>query len=302
MQSLTIEGTEIRAVSPEGASASMPLADFLQKAGCRPALSRSAILPDGVKAVLSRGAIEIWIHESPPQVRRFNWIREDSPVPFGEGATYRSVRIALPYLITFAVFAPGRRGKLTLSGSNECFFANKPLGSWSDELHYPALLNCSKFDPQDGKPLSWICTQFLERSFDAEPDTSSRQRLAFGALLHCLLETGFNYSSEHHEANSWYSESRSVDLRIATVDAWEKATGENGLFAIEVPWLPTGLNLGQITDRIFGIHQATAPDFGNAEALAQIVFKYRKPRAKGSEATLDNAIAEMMQLSFDMMP
>ena len=45
-----------------------------------------------------------------------------------------------------------------LSGHNECFFRRRPLEKEDDDLLYPALLNCSKFTPQEGKPLSWICT------------------------------------------------------------------------------------------------------------------------------------------------
>lgn len=284
MTSLTIEGAEIRAVSPEGTSASMPVVDFVQKLGGRSSDSRTAILPDGIKASVSRGPIEIWIHQSVPEVRRFNWIADDSPVPYGPGATYRPVQISLPYLVTIAVFIPGRRGRLTLSDSNECFFTNAPLQDWGDELCYPALLNCSKFPSQDGKPLSWICTQFLNRSFESEPDVHRRLRRGFRALLTCLFETGFNYSSEFHEGSSWYSESRTADSRIATIGAWEEASAKNKLFALEVPWLKTGFTLGQVIDRIFSIQQATAPNFGSSEALAQLVFKYRKPQAKEQPA------------------
>jgi len=142
----------------------------------------------------------------------------------------------------------------------------------------PGSVELLKVLPQEGKPLAWICTQHLDREFDAEPDRQRRFRLGFGALRHCLLETRFNYSSEHHEETSWYSESRVVDPHIATVEAWEQATTENPGFALEVPWLPTGFSIGQVIDRIFSMNQATAPDLGNAEALNQLVFRHLKPK------------------------
>ncbi len=271
---LTIEGSEIRAVSPEGATSAMPLDDFFQKVTGRPPAARTAILPDGIKATATRGPMEIWIHQIPPRVHQFRWIAPDSPAPFGENTTYRTVHIALPYLITLGLFVPGKRGLTSLSKANECFFATRPLGGWDDELCYPALLNCSKFNPPDRKPLSWICTQFLDRSFEQEPDHHIRLRRAFAALLGCLLHSGFNRSSEHHEETSWFSASTSIDPRVATVEAWEEASSANSLFVLDVPWIPTGLSLGQIVDRIFSNHNATIPDVGPADALSRIVFNH----------------------------
>lgn len=276
MSTLTIEEKNIRAVSPEQETASMPLDLFFEKACGRSENSRGAILPDGVKSVVSEGSMEIWIHQDTPQAHSFQWIAKDSPKPYGKGAKYRKVRIALPYLITLIVFTRRSDGEISLAKHNECFFATQPLSGWDDELCFPALLNCSKFEPQEGKPLAWICSQHIDRSFDAEKDLNKRLRMAFGALKHCLLETGFNYSSEHHEFNSWYSESKSVDPRIETIEAWEEATVEDELFALEVPWLKTGLNLGQIVDRIFSNHQTVRPDLNNANALARLVFNHKQ--------------------------
>jgi len=281
MSTLRIKGGDVQAVSPEKVTASMPLTSLLEKIGAGANAYRSAILPDGVKSVVSQRGVEIWIHQTTPQAHNFRWIATDSPAPYGKGTVYRTVRIALPYLITVAVFKKRGDGQLSLSKSNECFFSNEPVSGWENEMCFPALLNCSKFKYQEGKPLSWICTQHINRdAFESEPDTSKRMRLAFGELTHCLLEAGFNYSSEHHEFNSWYSESKSVDPRIETVEQWEEATQKDELFALEVPWLKTGMNLGQIVDRIFGIHRAKPQDFSTADAVARIVFNHR-PETKG---------------------
>ena len=104
MSTLTIEEKNIRAVSPEQETASMPLDLFFEKACGRSENSRGAILPDGVKSVVSEGSMEIWIHQDTPQAHSFQWIAKDSPKPYGKGAKYRKVRIALPYLITLIVF------------------------------------------------------------------------------------------------------------------------------------------------------------------------------------------------------
>ena len=76
-------------------------------------------------------------------MRQLRWIANDSPAPFGEGATYRKVRLSVPYAITFAVYQQQGEG-LFLGASNELYFRNEPLRGRGDRLGYPALLNVSK--------------------------------------------------------------------------------------------------------------------------------------------------------------
>ena len=143
----------------------------------------------------------------------------------------------------------------------------------TDRLFYPALLNCSKFDPPDGRPLSWICTQKLNfKSISSEPDDNTRMRTALRALLHALLETGYNLSSEHHEASSWFTESVSVDPRIATIERWVEETEKDPLFVLDVPWLKTGLTLERVIDRVFDILLASRPQFKSAGDIQRILF------------------------------
>jgi hypothetical protein len=107
------------------------------------------------------------------------------------------------------------------------------------------------------------------------PDTGKRMTASFEALRHCLLETGFNLSSEHHEASSWYTMSREVDSRIATVEAWEAASAENALFVLEVPWLPANHTVRQVAERIFRHNDARARVPRTAAALARVVFNHK---------------------------
>ena len=112
-------------------------------------------------------------------------------------------------------------------------------------------------------------------TYPAKPSTQTsvaRLRAGLEALRHCLLETSFNWSSDHHEAASWFSASRHVDPRVATVEAWEAATEKDSLFALEVPWLKTGLTLAQVTQRIFKNHQAPGLQSATAGTLARIIF------------------------------
>jgi hypothetical protein len=272
---LIIKETRAIATSPEGTSAAMPVELLLAKAAAGQVGTGPAILPDGIKAVLSQGAITIWVWESPPRVYQFDWIANDSPKAFGQGTKYRKVRLALPYVIVLAVFARNDAGLPDLLPKNECFFRPAPLKRFEDELRYPALLNCSKFDPPDGQPLSWICTQHLRptaKMQSCEPD--ERFCAGFEALRHCLLETAFNRSSEHHEAASWFTESRRADPRLQTVEAWQEASAKDPLFVLEVPWLKTGHTLRQVTDRIFANLQAGRSRIQSAAGLARIIFNH----------------------------
>jgi hypothetical protein len=98
---------------------------------------------------------------------------------------------------------------------------------------------------------------------------------SFDALRRCLLESGFNLSSEHHESSSWFTASRKADPRINTVEAWEAATAQDPLFVLEVPWLKTHHSVRQVAERIFTQQQARARAVRTAAALARIIFNHK---------------------------
>jgi len=290
---IRIEGAEAMATSPEGQLAKMSLADLLAKVAPQRMDTCGVWLPDGVKAVISEGPFTIWVYESPPRVHNFHWIAGDSPSPFGRGTKYRAVRIALPYLIVLAVFGPKPGGQLQLTGVNECFFRTAPLQTLDDELMFPALLNCSKFASEHGRPLSWICTQHLKLDAIArEPDTPRRLCASFNALRHCLLETGFNYSSEGHEGASWFTASRGVDPRVSTVEAWQEATAKDPLFVLDVPWLKTGRTVKQVAARTFKNLGSRRTACATAADLARVIFNQPVPAPGPRRPALE--LAELM--------
>jgi hypothetical protein len=226
------------------------------------------VVPNGVRLLYSEGNMTVWVYEIAPGVVQLKWIADDSPTPFGPGSKYRKVRIALPYLVVLAVFQHG-----LLSEVNECFFRVAPLETENDDLLFPALLNCSKFHAPAGRPLSWICTQHLDRRLImTERDPSRRMRRGLKLLRHCLLETGFNYSSEHHELSSWFTESRKVDPRVSTVENWEKATVDDPMFVLEVPWLKTNMSVKQVVDRIVNCQHGASPRVTTDLDLARLIF------------------------------
>jgi hypothetical protein len=269
MTTITIENDSIACTTPEGKRVAMPLSDFVRKAW-RPGACSRGVGPAGVRLIDSAGPITIWVYEIAPSVRCLKWIADESPSKFGQGTIYRTVRISLPYLVVLAAFEDG-----VLSDYNECFFRNKPLEDEDDELHYPALLNCSKFTPSEGKPLSWICTQKLDRSpIVKEKNPKRRMSVGLKCLVQCLLDAGFNYSSEHHEGTSWFTESVRVDKRVSTVDRWQEATVKDPLFAVDVPWLKTKMTLRGVIDRMFANQSARFPSCNSASDLARLIVNH----------------------------
>lgn len=274
---VTVEGEHVHACSPEGAARSMRLVELLERVVPRRLDTGAAVLPDGVKCALPVPGGTVLVHQTPPRVHRFQWIAPDSPAPFGKGARYREVRLALPYLVVLAVFDGAPGAIPSLARSSECFFSNRPLdlAGLATELRYPALLNCSRFPDEDpARPLSWICVEHLRPLAPAD-DVATALRQGLASLLHHLLESGFNLSSEHHELSSWYSETvaAAVDPRVATVEAWERASAEDGLFALDVPWLPAGRTLAQVVARIGAARPQGGACVRTARDLQRVLFQ-----------------------------
>jgi hypothetical protein len=199
-------------------------------------------LPDGVKFVEWREPLLLIVHQLPPHVRRLRWISDDSPADFGPGTKYRTVRLSLPYAITFALYYK-HGSSIALAGSNELYFRNEPLRSHNDRLGYPALLNISRI-PTPRRAKAWICTQHLH--CPAGSGWTDQLR----ALLEHTWNGGFNRSSERHEGQSWYGESKGIHPDLHPVSRWETATKANEAFALGVSWKPVPLCVGELMECI----------------------------------------------------
>jgi hypothetical protein len=278
MTTSTVTFTEkhAEAVSPEGQHAVLPISDVFRRLVPPKLDTGDLILPDGTKAVLSRGDVTIIVHQTAPAVHNFKWVAEGSPVKFGPGTVYRDLKLGQPYIIVFAAFQkrkPG--GELVLGGRNECFYRTAPLASLRDELLYPALLNCSKYRQEEKHSLSWICSAKLDASpYQKLKENNGLVRAGFRALMQTLLESGFNYSSEAHEGASWHGETlrAKVDPRNESVERWEQETQKNPLFVLDVPWLKTGRTVAQVAERIFGLFETRTDEVSSSEDVARAIF------------------------------
>ncbi len=280
---LTIEGTTVEALSPEGVKATMNVDEFVRRLSPPSMSTCGLVIPDGVRMIFSTRTITVLVWELEPLIHRVRWISKDSKIPYkmpGGDVLYEDRRLALPYVVIFAVFVRDPSGRLVLSSSNEAYFRTAPLKEPGDTLLFPALLNLSKFPSSvaASRPLSWICTQYTNlRKLAREKDHNRRIRESLKVLRSTMLEAGFNYSSEHHELTSYWTLSSKKIPQVADLDRWEALSRENPLFVLDVPWLPAvsgkeKMTVQKLVDRIVALAGGDTAPLDSSEALAQVVF------------------------------
>jgi hypothetical protein len=242
---LTIEKGRVTVTLEEGPAMDRPEAELLEmmRSEFVPPSDGSA-LPDGIKFTPEwRDPFLLVVHQMPPQVRRLQWISDDSPSDYGAGAEYRTVRLSLPYTVTFATFY--RRGnQLTTTWNNEMYFTNRPLLSLKDRLGYPALLNVSRVE-RPRRTRSWICTQHFK------PTPGEGWAGQLNALLEHVWGSSFNRSSERHEGASWYGEYRNIHPELHPVARWEEASRRRETYGLSLEWMPTAYTVGELIDMMF---------------------------------------------------
>ena len=98
-------------------------------------------------------------------------------------------------------------------------------------------------------------------------------------LSHCLLEQGFNLSSEYHEGQSWFNEykEQKIDNRIATIERWEQETASDPMFILNVPWIQTGLTLREHINHMFDNMEIHSNRITNALDVQRIIYNYGQP-------------------------
>jgi hypothetical protein len=238
---------------------SVAVSDLLKKiVDGSDALVLPEAIPEGLRFVQRRGDTVALVLEEKPQVRTVRWLADDSPSPYGRGAVYRTARLAFPFVI---IVVGVRGGQLT--GFQQCFYRTAPLARLTDELYYPNLYNVADGYGQE----CWLCLANLKKNLTAlswDEKVKEIRKHLWGA--------GFNQSSEHHEGMSYWQVMRelALDTRLASVEAWEKATRKEPLFPLEVKWLTTGKTLGKVVDEFFssmGVGQLPA----TVEDLVQVM-------------------------------
>ncbi len=152
-------------------------------------------IPEGVRFIRRRNDVVVLVLEEQPQVRTVRWLADESSVPFGNGAIYRTARLAFPFVVTVLAFRAGG-----LTGYQQCFYRTGPLASLSDALLLPNLYNVAA-DVYGQR--CWLCLANLQT--DLRP--LSWQNKVREIRKH-MWGTGFNRSSEIHEGTSYWTAMR----------------------------------------------------------------------------------------------
>lgn len=269
---ITIKDSTVTAKT-DGAESSMPLSEFLGGLN-----GTDLIYPDGLKLLHKHGSVGIAIYEIPHHVHSIRWIADDSPKRYGPGTTYKTRRLSFPYIVLVLPMARSGNNISLYTGACECFVRNAPLTSVGDELFYPPLLNVS-INRGEYAPLAWLCTQYLDAKPIAKAKTANEKMWkCIHQARRCLLETGFNYSSEHHEGNSHYSSyaaGEDADSRIKDVKKWEKESITNPNFVLGINWKSTQHTVSDLIKRTLKLIGASNGET-TAASLETIVFNKGK--------------------------
>lgn len=215
-----------------------------------------------LRSIFQRNGVTVFLIEVPPGARTVRWLRDDSPAPYGIRATYRDVRIALPYQYFFVSLTPNAE----VCQHQSVYFLNQPLISLSEQLGECHYYNCSV----DSYGVHcWICVQYITSQLPSQVDPTPIDRA--GMFVEWFFASSFNASSEHHEGRSFWGKNRGQlgDPRVASINAWEQATVDRPEFALEVQW-----NMSLTATQVF--EQLTPSKSSRPRNLEDLVCAFRE--------------------------
>lgn len=254
---IEIRGKEVFLKRGESIVMRLPLAKVVQhlaQAQPRSAFPDGSPIPDQVRYIHTRGDATLVVVELSPQVRRVRWVSETSLFRHGDETRYESVNLAFPFIVIPILFKEG-----ALSGCQQLFYRTRPLSSEEDPLFLPNLLNvATAYDF-----LSWFCLKKME-------DVS---RLPLGCQIEKVIEhlwgAGFNESADSH--GSYWNRMRAakLDPRISSLESWARATEEDPLFMVKIPWQNAGVTLREVIEWMF--LKGSAP--GSIETVSDLITR-----------------------------
>jgi hypothetical protein len=266
---IVLSGNRAVCVQDGQEALSTSLAEFVDRlAGRSDGVALSDIIPEGVRYARRRGDATVVVFEDRPQARTVRWLADESPVPFGPGAVYRTVRLAFPFVVIIVVFNQG-----CLTGVQQCFYRTAPIGWLDDALFFPNLYNCAQTPAGRGHSMeSWLCLANLKAEMSS---LTWEQR---SRLIHDHVWGGsFNRSSEVHEGNSHWQAPK-PDPRVATLQRWAEESGKDPYFPLTVAWRPYGRNLGATVESMLSMIAPPPKPVADASALINLLLA--KPRGR----------------------
>lgn len=236
-----------------------PLADVLADAAGRADVQALPdAIPDGVRFIRRQADVVVLGLEEPPAVRTVRWLSDDSPAPFGPGATYQTARLAFPYVVIIVGLRDG-----ALTGRAQCFYRVAPLRTLDDALLFPNLRNVAKAHGQ----LAWVCLRKIGVDLAALTWVEKVRQ-----IREHFWQAGFNSSCEV----SYWDTMRGVDARVASIANWEEATQRDRFFPLSVAWRASSVTVRDVMDETLRALAPPEPPSHGRE-LIPLVTKHARP-------------------------
>jgi len=246
--------------TPPSVNREVALEDFLHEIVAslrRPGRGHHLLLPPGTRILKPEGVANALCIEQPPQVRLIRW----SAAAMGKGGEYQTHRLAFPYIVYIFLFFQGSFEEMRV------YYRTAPLEKLSDILLMSNLWNVQA-EPAAvsacraclrGRPLD-----LWERPFTTQVT----------ALLDHFWSTGFNADI----TGNCFERAKVLDPRIASLEAWERASGADPLFPLAIAWEPLEVTVGDVMDRL--VESGPQPRQAIAETAELADLLYRIPERK----------------------
>ncbi len=259
-ETIEIKGSSVRLYrsSPDGSAAvdrQVSLSDFLLEISAlapRRLLEQVPLLPPGTRWTIVRGPSLIIAVEHAPQVRVVRWGENAMDEP----GSYRRSRLAFPYVIYLLLFHHGSFEEMRL------FYRTAPLATEQDALWMPNLWNISASETPIAK--CRVCLRGRPAFHDLTIAAQAQAAIEF------FWSAGFNLDIE----SNCFRRAAALDSRIATIEAWERATAADSLFPLEVRWEETGLSLRKAAEHLLDWRGAARP-LEHASDLADLFYRLK---------------------------
>ncbi len=257
-ETIEITGRSVRLYrsSPDGAAAidrQVSLRDFLLEiAASTPQrfIQQIPLLPPGARWALVRGPSLVIAVEHPPLVRWIGWGEK----ALDEPGSYSYTSLAFPYAVHLLLFHRGSFEEMRL------YYRNGPLVAEEDPLYMPNLWNISSSE----SPLAKCRVCLRGRPVFDDLTVAGQAQ----AAIEFFWSAGFNLDIE----SNCFRRAAALDNRIATLEAWEKATSADPLFPLSVQWEEAGVSLRKAGEHLLDWRGAARP-LEDASDIADLLYR-----------------------------
>jgi hypothetical protein len=276
---LEVVGERVVLTTPEGQRYALALEKLLEELGPRRRARHELVWPRGTRAVRASPRGFVIALELTPGIHRVRWIAPGSPAVRGKDAAYRELELALPYLVLVTGVHVDPLGVLGFTGWTEVYFSSVPLRSTADPLHYAPLLNVGRSEASGG---AVVCLGGFVHAPEPGEDPSASLHRGLSAIVSRVLHAGFNEDFERIGRRSTFNDphAKPDDARLATPEAWARASAEDPSFVLGIPWVPAGRTLEEAMEGV-GIWLGILPRTPvQSETLQRLIVRHGSREAR----------------------